>query len=226
MTRFRFLLLATCAAVVVSACSKSETPAPATPAAAAKPAAPEAKVLKVPVLPGYKYYVGGPELSRDPYGRFRISGFNGEVQQPPSRGMVFGAKREGNQLEYRVWGNGTPLGYHKGIMRDGVYWEEYGEGYRMGKIVARERQTHDDAAKRSKVITEDLDPETGELIRTKETEISYEPPALDDEFFADTDEDEDEDEDAAPKQAPAGIVAPGSAATSNAAKDAAKDAAK
>lgn len=216
----RILLAATFAAFAASACSKPETPppaAPAAPAAAAKAPAPEDRVLKIPILPGYKYYVGGPVLSRDAYGRYRISGFNGEVQQPPSRGMIFGVKRDGDQIEYRVWGNGTPLGFHKGVMRDGVYWEDYSEGFRMGKLVARERQTHDDAAKRSKVVTEDLDPETGELIRTKEGYLSYAPPAMDPSM-----EDEDEEEEGQ-KAAPAGIVAPGGATPPSAVpKDAAK----
>lgn len=212
------LLAAMFAAFAASACSKSETPPPAAaPAPAAKASAPEDRVLKIPILPGYKYYVGGPVLSPDPYGRYRISSFNGEVQQPPSRGMIFGVKRDGDQIEYRVWGNGTPLGFHKGVMRDGLYWEDYSEGFRMGKLVARERQTHDDAAKRSKVVTEDLDPETGELIRTKEGYLSYAPPVLDSGT-------EDEDEEEGEKAAPAGIVAPGGATAPAAAppKDAAK----
>lgn len=206
MKRSSFLLVATFAALAASACSKSEAPpAPASaPAAAAKAPSADDRILKVPVLPGYKYYAGGPVLTADVHGRYRISGFNGEVQQPPSRGMIFGVKRDGDQIEYRVWGNGTPLGFHKGVMREGLYWEEYAEGFRMGKLVARERQTHDDVAKRSKVVTEDLDPETGELIRTKEGFLPYAPPVLA------LDDADDESDDAA--SAPAGIVSPGSAA--------------
>jgi hypothetical protein len=205
MKRSSFLLVATFAVFAASACSKSEAPpAPAAaPAAAAKAPASDDRILKVPILPGYKYYAGGPVLTRDVHGRYRISGFNGEVQPPPSRGMIFGAKRDGDQIEYRVWGNGTPLGFHKGVMREGLYWEDYSEGFRMGKLVARERQTHDDAAKRSKVVTEDLDPETGELIRTKEGFLPYSPPVL-----ASEDGDEESDD---TDSAPAGIVAPGSA---------------
>lgn len=202
-------MLATWAALAVTACSEPQTPpAKSSSAAAAKSPATDDTVLKVPVLPGYKYYVGGPTMSQDSYGRFRISGFNGEVQQPPSRGMVFGVKLEGDQMEYRVWGNGTPLGSHKGRMRDGVYWEDSSEGFRMGKLVARERQVHDDAAKRTKVITEDLDPENGELIRTKEAFVAYEPPVIEDNdgFF------DEEEEKELRQKAQAGIVAPGAAA--------------
>lgn len=192
-----------------SACSKPETSPPAAPAAApaaAKAPAAEARTLQIPVLPGYKYYVGGPVLARDPYGRYRISEFNGEVQQPPSRGMVFGVKREGDQIEYRVWGNGTPLGFHKGVMKDGVFWEDYSEGYRMGKLVAREKTTHDDAARQSKVVTEDLDPETGEVIRTKEGFLPYAPPKAAENSGDEDDGDEDEG------AAPSGLVAPAGAA--------------
>lgn len=219
MKRCRIVLIATWTAVAAAACSKSETP-PATPSpvAAAAPAS-ESAVLKIPVLPGYKYYVGGPVMSQDAYGRFRISSFNGEVQQPPSRGMVFGAKVDGDQMEYRVWGNGTPLGFHKGKLRDGVYWEDYSEGFRMGKLVARERQVHDDAARTTKVITEDLDPENGEVIRTKEGTLPYAPPVIEDDdgFF-----DEEEEQELRQKTQGA-LVAPG-ASTAPAAvpKDAAK----
>lgn len=205
---------------VLAGCSKPETPPAAAPApAAAKAPAAEARVLQVPVLPGYKYYVGGPVLAQDAYGRFRITSFNGEVQQPPSRGMVFGVKREGDQIEYRVWGNGTPLGFHKGVMKDGLYWEDSSEGYRMGKLVAREKMTHDDAAKQTKIVTEDLDPETGEQIRTKEGFLPYTPPKLPDE----PGDSEDEEEEGA---APAGLVAPAGAGAAPAAGAPAKPAGK
>ena len=219
MKRSAILSVALLAALFAQACSKeappaaAPAPAPAAQAAAKAPSA-EARTLPIPILPGYKYYVGGPVLSRDVYGRYRISSFNGEVQQPPSRGMIFGVKRDGDQIEYRVWGNGTPLGFHKGVMKDGVYWEDYSEGYRMGKLVAREKTTHDDAARQSKIVTEDLDPQTGEVIRTKEGVLSYAPPKMDD------DEDDEEQEGAAPS----GIVAPAGAGAKTAPAEAAPQA--
>jgi hypothetical protein len=167
--RFAILLPAIFAAVMLG-CSK----APSSPTGTASDTA---VVAKIPILPGYKYYIGGPTLKRDPYGHFRIAKFNGEVEQPPSRGMVFGAKVDGNQLEYRVWGNGKLLALNRGIMRDGVFWQEYAETYRDEKLVAREHNVNDDNVKRTKQTTEDIDPETGEVIRTKETSISYFPPA-------------------------------------------------
>lgn len=194
MKRTTVLPLAFVLAFSASACSKEEAPAPGAPAAASAPAEGEKALPTIPILPGYRYYVGGPVMSKDPYGRFRLERFEGEVQQPPSRGMIFGAKREGDKLEYRVWGNGRLLGLHRGTMRDGVFWQEYVEGYRQGVVTVREHLVHDDVAKRSKVTTEDIDPETGEVIRTKEASLSYLPPVFPDEV-------DDEEDDGAPKEA-------------------------
>ncbi|HXC50716.1 MAG TPA: hypothetical protein VN634_07530 [Candidatus Limnocylindrales bacterium] len=169
--RFAILLPAVLAAALLG-CSKEETSAPGTGATGST-----ATVAKIPILPGFKYYIGGPSLKRDPYGHFRIAKFNGEVEQPPSRGMIFGVKLDGNQLEYRVWGNGKLLAVHRGVMRDGLFWQEYAESYRDEKLVAREHNVNDDSIKRYKQTTEDIDPETGEVIRTKEASISYYPPA-------------------------------------------------
>ena len=183
--------------LVLAGCSREDTATPGAPAAggtaapAAETSAAEDRIAKIPILPGYKYYVGGPTMKRDAYGRYRLAGFNGEVEQPPSRGMIFGAKREGDQLEYRVWGNGVLLGLHKGIMRDGVFWQEYAEGYRDGKLVARERTVNDDAAKRSKLTIEDIDRENGEVIRVKEGFRSYLPRLTKPDDLEDEDEDDE-----------------------------------
>lgn len=178
-------------AALVAACSREEAAAPeakapaaAAPAAAAKPAA-EAEVPKIPMLPGYEYYAGGPSLKRDAYGRFRIASFNGKVDQPPSRGMIFGVKREGDQLEYRVWANGALAALHRGTMREGLFWQDYVENYRGGKLTAREKDTHNDATRTSHIVVEDIDPENGEVIRTRELDHSYLPPAMKPEDMAD-----------------------------------------
>jgi len=204
--------------LVVTSCSKDETaPAPATApapgAAAAKGPTPvvEGQLPKIPILPGYKYYVGGPLMKKDVHGRFRIASFNGEVEQPPSRGMIFGAKRDGDQMEYRVWGNGVLLGVHRGVMRDGVFWQTYVEGYRSGKLMARENTVNDDTIKRSKTKHEDIDPETGELIRTTESSVSYLPAAMPDDL---EDEDEEEEDEGAGNMVPAPGVKPAAPAPS------------
>ena len=171
----RSVFVALLLAVVVasaSGCSKEETAA--TTGGSADTAA---SVAKIPILPGFKYYVGGPVLKRDPYGHFRISKFNTEMEQPPSRGMIFGVKVDVDRLEYRVWGNGKLLAVHRGVMRDGLFWQEFAETYRDEKVVAREHDVNDDSIKRSKQTTDDIDPETGEVIRTKEASVSYYPPA-------------------------------------------------
>ncbi|HEY2772953.1 MAG TPA: hypothetical protein VGK20_02750 [Candidatus Binatia bacterium] len=195
---------------LLAACSKQDTAAPAgnaaAPAAAEKP---QAELAKIPMLPGYKYYVGGPLMKQDPYGHFRIGDFLGEVEQPPSRGMIFGARRDGDKMEYRVWGNGILLGVHRGVFRDGVFWQDYAEGYRDGKLVARENDVNIDEEKRTKETTEDIDPQTGEVIRTKVLMLSYLPPNLKpDGDIDDEDTNTPPDKAAAPAPPPAAAPAP------------------
>lgn len=199
------LLVVTLSVLAAFGCSREEASAPgASPGAAASAGG---DVARIPILPGYTYYAGGPVMKADSYGRYRLSDFLGPVQQPPSRGMIFGAKRDGDNLEYRVWGNGVLLGMHRGRMKDGLYWEDYGESYRDGKLVAREYAVNDDEIRRTKLTTEDIDPETGEVIRTKEASLSYLPPKFD--MDDDDEEDDEEDDEAAP--APPAASAPAGA---------------
>jgi hypothetical protein len=207
--------------VFAAACSSDDgKPSAAAPTAAAPAtdaaSADEARPAKVPILEGYKYYVGGPVMGKDAYGRYRISDFQGEVQQPPSRGMVFGVKRDGDRMEYRVWGNGKLLAVHKGLMRDRIFWQDYVEGYRDEKLVAREYHTHNDAETRTTIKTEDFDPKTGESIRIREYSVSYHPPVipseLDDDLDADLDDEDDVDEAAPAVPSPTPTPAPERAA--------------
>jgi len=198
MKRFALIPIVTVSMLTAAACSQEEAAKPAAtapatasaPAAAPAAAAPaaEGQLAKIPILPGYKYYVGGPVMKEDEYGRYRLTSFNGEVAQPPSRGMIFGAKLEGDQLEYKVWGNGILLGFHRGAMRNGVFWKTYGEAFRQGILVAKETIVNDDATKRSKITTQDIDPESGEVIRTKEISLSYLPMKVEEDEDADSDE--------------------------------------
>jgi hypothetical protein len=75
-------------------------------------------------------------------------------------------------------------------MRDGVFWKTYGEAFRQGVLVVRETILNDDATKRSKITTQDIDPDNGEVIRTKEMSLSYLPMKADDDDD-DTDADAD-----------------------------------
>jgi hypothetical protein len=198
----RALPVAMISVLLVAGCSKEEAPPPVVAKPATPPAVPgapgtkpkgptpvnEAELPKIPILPGYKYYVGGPKLKQDKYGKQRIESFQDEVAQPPSRGMIFGVKRDGDKLEYTVWGNGRILAVHRGTMRDGVYWGDYSEGYKNGKVVAREHITYDDQAQRAKIVTEEFDFETGESIRKKETSRRYAPIPLPEDMEADEDE--------------------------------------
>lgn len=214
-------------ALVAAGCSKEEAPSvvakPApTGAAPAAPAAPkpkgptpvnEADLPKIPIEPGYKYYIGGPHLDKDKYGKHRIQSFNDEVAQPPSRGMVFGVKRDGDKVEYKVWANGRYVALNRGRMVDGLFWKDYYEGFKKEVLVTRETYTHDDEKKVTRIVTEEFDYETGEPIRTKEMEMSY--------FPAEEDDEEDEEDagtakpaagtpaaPAAPPKAPAAPAAP------------------
>ncbi len=138
----------------------------------------DARPAKVPILAGYVYYIGGPLLKKDAYGRDRIAKFMGEVAQPPARGMVIGAKRDGDRLEYRVWANGTPLGMYRGVMKDGLFWREYAETFRGDKTIAREFSVNDEAAQLMRVKVEDVDPATGETIRVTESTKKFKAPEL------------------------------------------------
>jgi|GEM_PF-1068988 len=174
------LVVAACAVACSSDPSKdnkgSQTGAVSQQAAAADDLRPD----KVPILEGYTYYVGGPLLKKDAYGRERIAKFLGEVAQPPSRGMVIGAKRDGDRLEYRVWVNGRAVGVYRGLVRDGLFWREYVETYRNDKPIARELSVNDDAAQLMRIKVEDVDPLTGETIRVTETTKKYAAPVLPD----------------------------------------------
>lgn len=208
MRRPSALLLCICTVLALSACTSDEAgkqPAESSTSSVATTGG-DAPILKIPILPGYKYYVGGPRMGQDEYGRFRVKSFLGEVEQPPSRGMIFGAKAEGDALEYRMWGNGLLLNVQRGKMKNGVFWPDQVEAYRLGKLIVRQNVTYEDDAKRYKVTAQDIDPENGEVIRTTESSHSYYPPAPKEEeeaLGADEDSGEDSGDKAPAAAAPA-----------------------
>lgn len=171
------LLIVALALTTVASCWSGEPTGGGAPAPSA--AGSEEEVARIPMLPGYKYYAGGPILKRDAHGRYRIQKFDGEVEQPPSRGMIFGAKVDGDKMEYRVWANGKLIAVHRGTFRDGVFWQDYAEGYRGEKLTSRERDEHLDDQKKTKAVLEDIDPETGEVIRVTEFLRPYTQPKVD-----------------------------------------------
>lgn len=194
----RFGAVAFAVALFGIACSSDpgKEPTAAKPdAAATSPAsAADARPVKVPILEGYTYYVGGPLLKKDTYGRMRIAKFLGEVAQPPARGMVIGAKSDGDRLEYRVWVNGRAVGVYRGVMREGTFWREYIETFHGDKTVAREFTVNDDAAQLMRIKLEDVDPATGETIRVTERTQTYLAPKLPDLPDEDSEEDESSEE--------------------------------
>ncbi|MBI5505511.1 MAG: hypothetical protein HY899_11970 [Deltaproteobacteria bacterium] len=214
--------LALAVAIFAAACSsepsKENKETQTGAASKAPPAAGDARPAKIPILEGYTYYVGGPLLKKDAYGRERIAKFLGEVAQPPGRGMVIGVKREGDRLEYRVWVNGGSVGLYRGVTRDGLFWREYIETFRGEKTIVREFTVNDDAAQLMRIKTEQVDPETGETIRVSETTKKYQAPALPD--LPEDSEDDDsgaEKGDSDAKPAPPAQPAPSAPASAGAA---------
>lgn len=150
----------------------------------------------VPVIeaqPGWHYYVGGPILRQDEHEGAVFVGFKGEVRTPSSRGLLIGVKQNpDNTFEFATWVNGAKINYSKGfIAKDGSYrFTERETMNQAGKIVARQSFTYDENKRAIKSVTQDIDPDTGEVIRTLESDLTkhVKPPAEEDEFFKDLDE--------------------------------------
>ena len=170
----------------LSACSRDEPKPTAAP-------------VSIEPVEGMKYYVGGPLMKADQYGRYRISGFNGEISAPTTRGLLLGAKLDGNRFEYRTWINGKLISRSTGFVDDnGLYWYEERFTYHFnGNAIAHQLLRYDDDRKVMLSTLEQLDPETGEVVRTHETEIPY-TPVDDGPDDWDDDEDEDDEEDEEP----------------------------
>jgi len=166
----------------LSACSRDE------PKPAASP-------VSIEPIEGMKYYVGGPLMKADQYGRFRISGFNGEISAPTTRGLLLGSKVDGNRFEYRTWINGKLISRSTGFVDDGgLYWYDERFTYHFnGNPIARQSLRYDDERKVMLSTLEQLDPETGEIVRKHETEIPYTPVDEGDDDWDDDEEDEEEE---------------------------------
>ena len=157
----------------------------------AKPQAAQAELPKITPVPEMKYYVGGPVMKHDSYGRLRLGGFSGEVATPSSRGLLIGYKLEpdGKTFDYRTWVNGRAVSKSTGFLDGaGLLWFSNRETYDSeGKIIARQAYTYDDAAKVMHSSVEQLDPVTGAVIQTFKQDMPYTP-------VEEPDEDEEEDE--------------------------------
>jgi hypothetical protein len=152
-----------------------------------------AELPKIEPIEGMKYYVGGPVMKYDKYGRLRLSGFNGEVATPTSRGLLLGYKLgpDGKHFEYRTWLNGRVVGKSTGwVDEQGMLWFDDRETYdSKGQVIATQKLSYDDDSKTMTSVIEQVDPKTDKVIATSKQDIPYTPP-----------EEPDEDDDAAPAQ--------------------------
>jgi len=139
---------------------------------------------------GMRYYVGGPIMKSDRYGRLRLGGFNGEVSSPTTRGLLIGIKVDDSEnFDYRTWLNGQAVSSSVGFLDDdGLLWYTKRFTYDSnGNVIARQELEYNDDRKVMISLLEHVDPETGETVRSHREEMPYTP--LDDD-----DDDDDEDE--------------------------------
>lgn len=149
-------------------CSKSEE-GPQTKGSAATTIEP---------VDGMKYYVGGPVMKLDQYGRMRLGGFNGEISTPTSRGLLLGFKKNADStFDYRTWLNGSIITQSTGFLdKDGLLWYSERVSYDAnGDITVRQKFEYDDEAKVVKSVLNHIDPESGEVVKTFTRETPYAP---------------------------------------------------
>jgi hypothetical protein len=133
--------------------------------------------------PGMKYYVGGPVIETDKYNRPRLSGFNGEVQIPTTRGLLLGYKENPDHtIVFRTWLNGVPIQRSEGFLDDdGLIWYRDRLSYdQKGRVIARQHFEYDDAKKIMHSRIDHIDPDNGTVIKSIEQDIPYTPPQADD----------------------------------------------
>ena len=181
---FRSVLCAALALLVtaVGGCDRSEK----NEAATAAPA-------KIDPIPGMKYYVGGPQMRYDKYSRMRLAGFNGEVSNPTTRGLLLGFKKnDDGSFDYRTWLNGAIISQSTGFLdSDGLLWYRDRISYDAnGAVVVRQKFAYDDTRKVMQSTLEHIDPADGSVVKTVSDEVPYTPPVQpDDEEGADDDDD-------------------------------------
>jgi hypothetical protein len=140
-------------------------------------ASPAASVVIEPI-DGMKYYVGGPRMAEDKYGRMRISGLSGEVKKPTSRGLVIGFKdHEDDRFEFRTWLNGAPVTKQFGFKDEAglLWWDERSTLNSDGVVVVRQVITYDEDKELIFSTVDYYDPADGEIVKTYNTEHPYNP---------------------------------------------------
>lgn len=155
-------------AVFLQGCTGSDEAPPAgRPAAAA-----------IEPIEGMKYFVGGPVMKFDQYGRMRLGGFNGEISSPTSRGLLLGFKKNADStFDYRTWLNGAIITESKGFVdTEGLLWYTERVSYDAnGDITVRQKFQYDDQAKVMKSVLDHIDPATGEVVKSITQDIPFAP---------------------------------------------------
>jgi hypothetical protein len=155
--------------LMVAGCSSSE---PEDGAKAKK------KVVTIEKIEGMRYYVGGPILKYDQYGRLRLGGFNGEVSTPSTRGLLIGFKKNGdNTFDFGSWLNGEPFARSTGRVDEaGLLWYDERRSYDgNGNVTMRQTFVYDDEDQMIRTTLEQIDPEDGEVIKTTTQDMPYAP---------------------------------------------------
>ena len=137
-----------------------------------------------------KYYVGGPLMKQDRYGRARLTTFSGEVSAPTTRGLLIGFKLEpnGKDFDYRTYINGRLVSSSTGFLVDDLLWFRERFTYNStGKVIATQTITYDDANETMLSSVEHIDPVSSEVVQKIDQKIPYSPPEDDEEdsFFDD-----------------------------------------
>ncbi len=148
---------------------------------------------KIEAQAGWKYYVGGPVVKPDGFGRYRIGEFQGEISKPSARGFLVGVKREPNkEFQMTTWINGLKMMEASGFIgRYGIYFVTKRTALDgQGRVMSKQTLEYDDEHELEKSVLEYFDPETSESVHTVKSERPYRPPPDedDDDFFDDTDD--------------------------------------
>jgi len=196
MTRSHERISITCSAIALvsgvllagaglQGCTRSDEP----------PSASQQAPAAIEPVEGMKYYVGGPVMKFDRYGRMRLGGFNGEISSPTSRGLLLGFKKNADStFDYRTWLNGAIITESKGFLdEEGLLWYRERVSYDAnGDVTVRQKLEYDDEAKVMKSVLDHIDPTTGEVVKTTTQEIPYAPTKEEqDEMFEDDSEGEE-----------------------------------
>jgi hypothetical protein len=144
-------------------------------------------------------------MKYDKYNRMRLAGFNGEVSNPTTRGLLLGFKKsDDGTFDYRTWLNGSIISQSSGFLdADGLLWYRERLSYDAnGAVVVRQQFTYDDERKVMRSTLEHIDPVDKSIVKTVSEELPYTPPASD-ESAEGEEEEEEKGDDAAPNAAPA-----------------------